>query len=48
MNKLKIAETLLLAVTALLAAVKSIIKFIGYIVKLKQKSEECGVQIYQM
>ena len=35
MEKLKILETLLKAVTALLAAAMSVIKFIGYASKLK-------------
>lgn len=45
MNKLKIVETLLLAVYALLSAVKSIIKFIGYVGKLKPKPEKSSVLI---
>lgn len=39
MGKLKVIETILAAVTVLITAVKSVIKFIGYIFKLK---EECA------
>lgn len=35
MSKIKIVDTILSAVYALVAAVKAIIKFIGYIAKLR-------------
>jgi hypothetical protein len=42
MSKLKIIEIVVLAATALLAAVKAIIKFIGYYGKLrKSKNKTC-------
>jgi len=41
MDKLKIIEIALLAISALTAAAKSIVKFIGCIGKMKQKSKIC-------
>ena len=43
MDKWKIVETVLLAATTFIAAVKSVVKFIGYITKLRQTSDECFV-----
>jgi len=40
MGKLKIIEIILLAVSALVTVAKSIVKFIGYVDKLKQESQE--------
>ena len=37
MNKLKIAELIILAISALTAAIKSALKFIDYLGKLRQK-----------
>jgi len=39
MNKLKLIELILSAVSALIAAAKSVIKFIGYIIKLRDKPD---------
>ena len=40
MEKLKIIEIVLLAASALITAAKAIIKFIGYLIKLKKESQE--------
>jgi len=36
MGKLKFAETVLMAVTAVISAAKSVVKFIGYFCKLSK------------
>ncbi len=41
MNNWKIAEIVLLAVSYLLAAAKSVMSFIDYVDKLKKEPEEC-------
>ena len=41
MSKTKIIETVIIAVTALLTAVKSVIKFIEQVNKLRTKPETC-------
>jgi len=41
MSGWKIAETILSAIGMLLTAAKALIKFIGYIDKLRTKSAEC-------
>ena len=38
--KLKLAETVLLAASALIVAMRSLVKFIVYIIKLKTKTAE--------
>jgi len=40
MAKLKIVEIVLLAASALITAAKAIIKFIGYLIKLKKETTE--------
>ena len=40
MGKINIAETILAAIAAIVAAAKAVVKFIGYIVKAKQKPAE--------
>ena len=39
MTKIKIIEMVLMAATALLTAAKSVIRFMGYVGKLKQKPD---------
>jgi len=39
MDKLKYIEQILLAISTLIVAAKSIVKFIGYIVKFREKPD---------
>jgi len=41
MSKLKVAEMILSAIGMLITAAKALIKFIGYIGKLRTKPAEC-------
>ena len=42
MGKLKIVELVVLAATALLAAVKAVIKFLDYMGRLRAERTECA------
>ena len=41
MDKWKVVELVLLAASAFIAAIKSVVKFIGYIGKLRAKPKTC-------